>query len=67
MVQKCEYCKIKKINILLAYSCKCGVINLCTICRDPNKHNCIFDYKKDSQEKLKKTNMQIIADKVNKI
>ena len=29
MIQKYEYCK-------------CGIKNFCTICRDPNKHNCIF-------------------------
>ena len=67
MVQKCEYCKIKKVNTLLAYSCKCGIKNLCTICRNYDKHNCTFDYKKDAQENLKKNNEKIVADKVKKI
>ena len=62
MVQKCEYCKIKKVNTLIAFSCRCGLKNLCTICKD--EHNCTFDYKENNVKILTKNNPQIIADKL---
>ena len=66
MVQKCEYCKIKKVNTLLAFPCKCGLKYLCDLCRFPEEHKCTFDFKKEGIERLKKDNEKVIAEKVEK-
>ncbi len=67
MVLKCEHCKVKKVNSLLSISCKCGLKHLCDKCRYPEEHNCKFDFKKEANERLKKENEKIVADKLEKI
>jgi hypothetical protein len=62
MVQKCEFCNIKKVNTLLAFRCRCGLINLCVKCKDD--HTCTFDYKENNIQILKKNNPKVIADKL---
>ena len=62
MVQKCEYCKIKKVNTLIAFRCRCGLKNLCGNCK--NEHKCTFDYKENNLKILQKNNPQVIADKL---
>ena len=42
--KRCNYCN-KKLP-LIPINCKCG-LNFCNSCRDPNIHNCTFDYKKN--------------------
>jgi hypothetical protein len=67
MVQKCEHCKLKKVNTLLAFSCRCGFKYLCDKCRYPEDHKCTHDFKKEASERLKKENEKVVADKVEKI
>lgn len=67
MVQKCEYCKAKKVSTILAFSCKCGLKLLCENCRHAENHSCKFDYQKEARDRLNKDNPKIIADKVDKI
>ena len=67
MVQKCEHCKMKKINTLIAFPCRCGLKFLCDKCRYPEEHKCTFDYKKEANERLKKENEKVVAEKLDKI
>ena len=67
MVKRCEHCNNKVTNKLVVVSCKCGIPDLCSSCKDPNLHNCTFDHVKANQEKLKVANTKIEANKVQKI
>jgi hypothetical protein len=67
MVQKCEFCKLKKVNNLLGFSCKCGLKNLCTTCRYAEDHKCTFNFREESKKDLEKNNPKIIGYKLNKI
>ena len=59
----CEYCKVKKTYII-PYTCKCGYVQLCTLCRLPESHRCTFDYKTIGKEILKANNPLIIHNKI---
>uniref|UniRef100_A0A6C0JYX8 AN1-type domain-containing protein n=1 Tax=viral metagenome TaxID=1070528 RepID=A0A6C0JYX8_9ZZZZ len=59
----CSNCK-RKCSILV--QCKCEKI-VCVACRYPEDHACTFDAKKDHQEKLRTTNIQCVAPKVDTI
>ena len=67
IVKRCKYCNNKVTNKLVVFSCKCGINDLCSSCKDTNLHNCIFDHVKANQEKLKVDNKKIKANKVQKI
>jgi AN1-type zinc finger and ubiquitin domain-containing protein 1 len=67
MVQKCEYCKIKKISTTFSFSCKCSYKSLCPDCRIPEKHACTFDYKAEGRKLLDTQNPRIIGVKLDKI
>lgn len=67
MVQKCEFCKIKKVSPVFNFSCKCGLSFLCTECRMPETHQCNFDYKEEGKKLLTIKNPKIIGIKVNEI
>lgn len=62
----CKKCN-KKLSMLMIklYTCKCGDI----YCREHmfGEHSCSFDYKKCSQEHLKKQMPVVIAEKIIKI
>ena len=57
---KCAFCK-KKALILI--SCRCKK-DFCAKHKDPEIHNCKFDYKKQGREKLKKENPKVVNDKM---
>ena len=48
------------------WKCKCGKI-FCITHLHAEEHNCTYDYKQESQEYLKKTNVVCVASKVDKI
>lgn len=57
----------KKLSLVEStIKCKCGN-TYCTLHRYSEKHNCIFDYKADSEKSRKKTLVQVTAAKINKI
>ena len=47
--KRCHKCN-KKLP-LIPINCKCS-LHFCNLCRDPNVHNCTFDYKKDNSNIL---------------
>lgn len=62
---KCENCS-KKIR-LISFSCKCNLSLLCTHCKDPNVHHCMYDYREEERKRLEKINPMIVAEKMIKI
>lgn len=67
MVQKCQFCKIKKVSTVFHFTCKCGLDKLCTECRLPENHQCTFDFKEEGKKNLSIQNPKIIALKINEI
>lgn len=67
MVQKCDFCKIKKVNSVLAFNCKCGLKYLCSTCRYPDDHKCDFDFLQQNKITLEKNNPKIIGEKFIKL
>lgn len=59
----CQHCKRKT---LMKVVCKCKMV-VCFNCRDPEFHECNFDYHAEAKEKLKKDNPSVIAEKMVKI
>lgn len=59
--KKCHHCK-KKLSIF-NYSCRCNNI-FCPNCRLPEEHNCSFDMKKYLRQKLAKTLIKVVPDKI---
>lgn len=59
----CAKCKRKSY---LNSKCKCEK-TYCLTCRQPEVHECSFDYRAEFQEKLKKENPVITSEKVVKI
>ncbi len=58
-------CK-KKIRLGQETSCKCGLL-FCLTHRYADQHRCTFDYRQEQQNKIKKENPEVIADKIRKI
>jgi hypothetical protein len=63
--KKCFTC-FKKITIVNTMTCKCDH-SFCFGCRLPEVHNCTYDHKSDGINILRKANIKIVADKINKI
>ena len=61
---RCHFCK-KKLP-LIHYDCKCGH-KFCQKHLNPHSHNCNFDYKEMGQNKIRKENPKIVAEKIIKI
>lgn len=59
----CAKCKRKS---LMNVKCKCNK-TFCFGCRQPEDHECSFDFKVEYQEKLKKDNPVIESEKLTKI
>ena len=59
----CQNCKRKT---LMKVECRCKLV-VCFNCRDPELHQCNFDYHNEAKEKIKKDNPAIIAEKIVKI
>ena len=65
-INRCDVCN-KKVG-LLGFQCKCDKIKLfCSIHKNPEDHNCNFDYKKDFKNLLEKKNPKIISNKIDKL
>ena len=62
---KCFHCR-KKINLAGRYKCRCEN-TYCMSHRYPFSHDCKYDDKTEYIDNLKKSNMKIVADKVDKI
>uniref|UniRef100_A0A6C0CJF6 AN1-type domain-containing protein n=1 Tax=viral metagenome TaxID=1070528 RepID=A0A6C0CJF6_9ZZZZ len=62
-MEKCSNCS-KKIHILV--DCKCSS-KYCLKCIPPETHQCKFDYRKETQEKLKIQNPVTVSKKVEDI
>ena len=61
---RCWQCK-KKVG-LTPIECRCNYV-FCMTHRDPESHNCTFDYKELGKEELREKNPQVIADKISRI
>lgn len=59
--KKCHHCK-KKLSII-NYSCRCNKI-FCPNCRLPEEHKCSFDIKNYLRQKLAKTLIKVVPDKI---
>ena len=63
----CSYCNKKKVS-LLPFTCKCNLnFKLCSKCRMPEDHNCIYDFKTEQRKKLENDNPIVIGMKMEKI
>lgn len=61
---RCNFCN-KKCN-LENYECKCNN-TFCSNHRLPFDHLCSYDYKQEQMNKLKKTNILVKTDKLERI
>ena len=62
---KCKICN-RKLKSIIPQSCKCGGY-YCYIHKENILHNCTYNYLLENQEKLKRKNPKIIAEKINKL
>ena len=60
--KRCLKCN-KKIKSVMIFPCKCENY-YCNKHKIPQDHNCSFNFIKEHQEKLRKKNKKIIADKL---
>jgi len=60
---KCNKCKK---NILISFECKCNSI-FCINHKNPELHNCTFNFKENGKNELIKNNPKITFTKVIKI
>lgn len=61
---KCWQCN-KRIG-LAGFDCRCGYI-FCGTCRHAEQHNCDFDFKTAGQELLRKQNLKVEGEKLDKV
>tara|TARA_Y100000590_G_C14979807_1_gene735804 strand:+ start:204 stop:440 length:237 start_codon:yes stop_codon:yes gene_type:complete len=61
---RCPICN-KKMG-LLPFECKCGKF-FCIKHKDPESHDCTFDFKGKSKEKLEEQLVKVINTKINAI
>ena len=63
----CSYCNKKKVS-LIPFTCKCNLeYKLCKLCRMPESHSCIYDFKTEQRKQLEKDNPVVIGMKMEKI
>lgn len=60
---RCVACRKKTIILV---PCKCSE-QFCLHCRQPEDHNCKFDYSEHWKQKLTKDNPSVVGEKVSKI
>lgn len=58
---RCAKC-LKKSHMLIKCSCE---LQFCLSCRFPDQHECSYDFKKERDEKLRKENPPISAEKIH--
>ena len=61
---RCPVCN-KKMG-LMPFECKCGKM-FCILHKDPESHNCTYDFKGKSKERLGTQLVKVVADKVTAI
>ncbi|VDP55631.1 unnamed protein product [Schistosoma curassoni] len=61
---RCAVCH-KRVG-LTGFSCRCGGL-YCSIHRYSDAHNCSYDYRESGQEEIRRSNPQIVCQKVQKI
>ncbi|CAH8461126.1 unnamed protein product [Heterobilharzia americana] len=61
---RCAVCH-KRVG-LTGFSCRCGGL-YCSLHRYSDAHNCSFDYRESGQEEIRRSNPQIVCQKVQKI
>lgn len=61
MTKRCDNCN-KKIK-LIPFSCKCEK-EFCVKCRNPEQHNCQYNFKNYEKELLKNKLVKVVAKKV---
>ena len=62
--KRCPVCnkKLKLVN----FKCKCDKI-FCALHRMPEQHNCLYDFKTEGRDKIRKDNPRVVAEKIRKI
>ena len=58
---KCAFCK-KKVG-LLGFECKCGKL-FCVTHLMAESHNCTYNYKQEQSDKLQKSLIKVVHEKV---
>ncbi|KAK4473568.1 hypothetical protein MN116_002925 [Schistosoma mekongi] len=61
---RCAVCH-KRVG-LTGFSCRCGGL-YCSIHRYSDAHNCSFDYRESGQKEIRRSNPQVVCQKVQKI
>ncbi|CAH8834273.1 unnamed protein product [Trichobilharzia szidati] len=61
---RCAVCN-KRVG-LTGFSCRCGGL-YCSLHRYSDAHDCSFDYRESGQEEIRRSNPQIVCQKVQKI
>lgn len=61
---RCAGCR-KRVG-LTGFGCRCG-LTYCGVHRYPEKHGCVFDYKKMGREQIERQNPVVVAEKLQKI
>jgi hypothetical protein len=64
MSNRCEQCR-KKLGVI-EYKCKCGKL-FCITHLHAEEHSCVFDYKAEGKNILKKLDVGPLASKIQKI
>ena len=62
----CNHIKCKKSIEMMKFTCKCRE-NFCIKHKNPQSHNCQFDYKNDQKKILEKNIVKIVKRKVEEI
>ena len=65
-VNRCHVCNKKLTLGDSIITCRCHEI-FCIYHRDAVAHNCPYDIRKHEQDRIKHTNIQVIASKINLI
>ena len=62
--KRCPVCnkKLKLVN----FKCKCDKI-FCALHRMPEQHNCLYDFKTEGRDRIRKDNPRVVAEKIRKI
>jgi hypothetical protein len=63
--KKCHKCN-KKIGLVTGITCRCSY-TFCSQCRYPDEHNCTFDFKNHDRKILEKQNLEVRAEKLERI
>ena len=62
-MNRCLACRIKTLVLI---KCKCEN-SYCSKCRDADKHECTFDYRRNAQQELTEKNPIIKSKKLEEI